>query len=158
MPNQFFVAFCVVLSGFLMGASPSDLIVAKQAIARCSIATSRLSALGLTAQSGNEDGDSHLTLQNGLEAFVICFQNYATLQLPWHGSDDHQAAAAASAFLGAPAATPQVIADKAEDCFASLKTQNTSMNSVDFNDVELQCGPGPYMQADGFIVVHQGYH
>jgi hypothetical protein len=159
MPTWFIIALSVVLSGFLANTARADENAGKQAVARCSISTSRLAAF---AQSDEGDGDTRVTLQNGLEVFVACLNSYPTLQLPWNGSDhDKTAAAAASAFVGAGAVTPQVIDEKAKECLASLKTQNTSMIAVDFDNVELQCGTGRYMQADGFIVVHEvheGYY
>jgi hypothetical protein len=159
MPTRYSIALCIVLSGFLTGTAGADENVGQQAVARCAISTSRLAVLGLASHSDQGDGDTSLTFQDGLEAFVGCLDSYPTLQLPWNGSDhDHAAAAAASAFLGAPAVTPQVIGEKANECLASLKTQNASMIAVDFNNVELQCGTGRYIQGDGFIVVHPGYH
>jgi hypothetical protein len=49
--------------------------------------------------------------------------------------------------------TPQVIIDKAKECFSALKSER-GMMAVDFDQVELRCGAGPDIQWGRIVVVH----
>ena len=53
-------------------AACADQINREYAVVRCSIATARVAALGVTAQSDDGDGDANLTLKGGLKASVAC--------------------------------------------------------------------------------------
>ena len=148
-------ALCLIIH-----AACADQINREYAIVRCSIATARIAALGVTAQSDDGDGDTNLTLRDGLQASVACTDAYPSLLVPWLINPD-QSAVAASAFLAVPAVTPQIVADKARECFTSLKKQMparrwppTSATAVDFRDIELQCSLDSGVQGGEALVVH----
>jgi hypothetical protein len=143
-----------------MRAAYADEIDREHAVVRCSIATTRVAALGVTAQSDDGDGDTTLTLRSGLKASVACSLAYPSLLVPWRFNPD-QSAVVASAFLAVPAVTPQIISDKAGECFTSLKKQMparrwppTSATAVDFHDIELQCSLDSDVQGGETLVVH----
>jgi hypothetical protein len=148
-------ALCVTIH-----AACADQINREYAVVRCSIATARVVALGVTAQSDDGDGDTNLTLRGGLKASVACTDAYPSLLVPWLINPD-QSAVAASAFLAVPAVTPQIILDKAGKCFTSLKKQMparrwppTTATAVSFDDIELQCGLDSGVQGGEALVVH----
>lgn len=143
-----------------MHAACADEINREYAVVQCSIATARVAALGVTAQSDDGDGGANLTLRSGLKASVVCRYDYPSLLVPWQVNPD-QSAVAASAFLAVPAVTPKMIADKARECFTSLKKQMparrwppTSATAVDFHDIELQCSLDSDGQGGETLVVH----
>jgi hypothetical protein len=148
-------ALCLIIH-----AACADQINREYAIVRCSIATARIAALGVTAQSDDGDGDANLTLRGGLKASVACTDAYPSLLVPWLINPD-QSAVAASAFLAVPAVTPQIVADKARECFSALKKHMparrwppTSATAVDFRNIELQCSLDSGVQGGEALVVH----
>lgn len=143
-----------------MHAACADEINREYAVVQCSIATARVAALGVTAQSDDGNGGANLTLRSGLKASVACMNDNPSLQVSWLVNPD-QSAVAASAFLAVPAVTPQMIADKAKACFTSLKTQMparrwppTSATAVNFDDIELECSLDSDVQGGEALVVH----
>jgi hypothetical protein len=85
---------------------------------------------------------------------------YPSLLVPWLINPD-QSAVAASAFLAVPAVTPQIIVDKAGECFTSLKKQMperrwppTTATAVYFDDIELQCSLDSGVQGGEALAVH----
>jgi hypothetical protein len=74
------------------------------------------------------------------------------LSVKWDNGDIEKTAETVSAFLGVPSATPQVIIDKAKECFSALKGEPGIM-TVDFERVELRCGVGPDIQWGRVVVV-----
>jgi hypothetical protein len=154
------VAIAIAALCLTMHAGRADEINREHAVVRCSIATARVAALGVMAQSDDDNGDANLTLSGGLKASVACTDDYPSLLIPWLFNPG-QSAVAASAFLAVPAVTPQIIADKARECFASLKTQMparrwppVSATAVDFHDIELQCSLNSDVQGGEALVVH----
>jgi hypothetical protein len=153
-------ALAIAALCLITDATCADQINREYAVVRCSIATARIAALGVTVQSDDGDGDANLTLRDGLQASVACTDAYPRLLVPWLINPD-QSAVAASAFLAVPAVTPQIVADKARECFTSLKKQMparrwppTSAIAVDFRDVELQCSLDSGVQGGEALVVH----
>jgi hypothetical protein len=153
-------ALAIAALCLITDATCADQINREYAVVRCSIATARIAALGVTAQSDDGDGDANLTLRDGLQASVACTDAYPRLLVPWLINPD-QSAVAASAFLAVPAVTPQIVADKARECFTSLKKQMparrwppTSAIAVDFRDVELQCSLDSGVQGGEALAVH----
>lgn len=153
-------AMAVAALCLTMHAACADEINREHAVVRCSIATARVAALGVTAQSDDGDGDVKLTLRSGLKASVACSDVYPGLLIPWRFNPD-ESAVVASAFLAMPAVTPQIIADKAGECFTSLQKQMparrwppTSATTVDFRDIELQCSLDSDVQGGEALVVH----
>ena len=69
------------------------------------------------------------------------------------GGDNEKAAETASAFLDVPSVTPQVIIDKAKECFSVLNNEQ-GMIAVDFDQVELRCGVGPDIKRGRIVVGH----
>jgi hypothetical protein len=154
------VAITIAALCLTMHAACADEINRELAVVRCSIATARIAALGVTAQSDDGDGDTNLTLRSGLKASVACMDAYPSLLVPWLFNPE-QSAVVASAFLAEPAVTPQVIADKAGECFTSLKKQMparrwppTSVTAINFNDIDLQCSLVGDVQGGETLVVH----
>jgi len=88
-----------------------------------------------------------------LELFVACESNYPLLSVKWGDGDIEKAAETASAFLDVPSVTPQVIIDKAEECFHALGSER-GMTAVEFDQVELRCGVGPDIHWGRVVVVH----
>ena len=118
----------------------TDRETAAVALARCSVGSSvgRPLALMETAKS--------------IELFVSCESSYPLLSVKRDNGDIEKAAETVSAFLGVPSATPQVIIDKAKECFSALKGERAMM-TVDFERVELRCGVGPDIQWGRVVVV-----
>jgi hypothetical protein len=86
------------------------------------------------------------------ELFVSCESSYPLLSVKWDAGDIERAAETASAFLEVPTVTPQVIIEKAKECFSALKGER-GMMTVDFKQVELRCGVGPDIQRGRVVVV-----
>ena len=87
-----------------------------------------------------------------IELFVACESNYPLLSVKWDNGDIEKAAETASAFLEVPSVTPQVIIDKAKECFSSLKSER-GMMTVEFERVEPRRGVGPDIQWGRVVVV-----
>jgi hypothetical protein len=154
-------AIAIATLCLIMRAAYADEIDREHAVVRCSIATARVAALGVMAQSDDGDGDTNLTLRSGLKASVACADAYPSLLVPWRFNPD-QSAVLASAFLAVPAVTPQIIADKAGECFTLLKKQmparrwppTSATAAVDFHGIELQCSLDSDVQGGEVLVVH----
>jgi len=63
---------------------------------------------------------ANIKTAEAIELFVACGSNYPLLSIKWDDGDIEKAAVA-SAFLEVPSVTPQVIIDKAKECFSALK-------------------------------------
>jgi hypothetical protein len=94
---------------------------------------------------------TNIKTAEAIELFVACASNYPLLSVKWDDGDIEKAAVA-SAFLEVPSVTPQVIIDKAKECFSALKSER-GMMAVDFEQVELRCGVGPDIQWGRVVVV-----
>ena len=97
--------------------------------------------------------EPNIKTAEAIELFVSCESNYPLLSVKWDNGDIEKAAETASAFLGVPSVTPQVIIDKAKECFSALKGER-GMMTVDFEQAELRCGVGPDVQWGRVVVVH----
>jgi hypothetical protein len=101
----------------------------------------------------DSEGEANKTAET-LELFAACESSYPLLSVRWGDGDIERAAAeTASAFLDVPSVTPQVIIDKAKECFRALRSER-GMMAVDFDHVELRCGVGPDIQWGRIVVVH----
>ena len=116
-----------------------------------------LTLLGLDVVASTVDdseGEANVKTAETLELFAACESNYPLLSVRWGDGDIERAAAeTASAFLDVPSVTPQVIIDKAKECFRALRSER-GMMAVDFDHVELRCGVGPDIQWGRIVVVH----
>ena len=101
-----------------------------------------------------DDGkrEANVKTAEAIELFVACESNYPLLSIKWDNGDIEKGADTASAFLEVPSVTPQVIIDKAKECFSALKSER-GMMTVDFERVELRCGVGPDIQWGRVVVV-----
>ena len=64
-----------------------------------------------------------------------------------------EASFTASAFLNVPSITPQVIIDRAAECFSALKNEY-GMTIVHFDSVQLRCGIGPDINWGHIVIGH----
>lgn len=103
--------------------------------------------------SASDDSDGHANGETTPELFVTCETNFPLLSLRWGDGDNEKAAETASAFLDVPSVTPQVIIDKAKECFSALNNEQ-GMIAVDFDQVELRCGVGPDIKLGRIVVGH----
>ena len=101
----------------------------------------------------DSDGEANIKTVETLELFAACESSYPLLSVRWGDGNIERAAETASAFLDVPSVTPQVIIDKAKECFSALKSER-GMMAVDFDHVELRCGVGPDIQWGRVVVVH----
>jgi hypothetical protein len=101
----------------------------------------------------DSEGGANIKTAETLELFAACESSYPLLSVRWGDGDIERAAETASAFLDVPSVTPQVILDKAKECFSALKSER-GMMAVDFDQVELRCGAGPDIQWGRIVVVH----
>ena len=101
------------------------------------------------------EGDGPSNIKNGevIELFVTCETSFPLLSLRWDDRDNAKAAETASNFLNVPAITPQVIIDKAAECFLTLKSER-GMTIVHFDNVQLRCGIGPDINWGHIVVGH----
>jgi len=95
--------------------------------------------------------EPNIKTAEAIELFVSCENSYPLLSVKWDNGDIEKTAETVSAFLGVPSATPQVIIDKAKECFSALKGERAMM-TVDFERVELRCGVGPDIQWGRVVV------
>ena len=118
-----------------------------------------LTLLGLLGSSviasAANDGERKTGVKTAetLELFAACESSYPLLSVRWGDGNIERAAETASAFLDVPSVTPQVIIDKAKECFSALKSER-GMMAVDFDHVELRCGVGPDIKWGRIVVVH----
>src|SRR6516165_1333221 len=115
--------------------------------------------LGLLGSLGGDaiaspfnEGDGRSNIKNikteeAIELFVTCASSFPLLSLRWDDRDNAKAAETASTFLNVPSVTPQVIIDKAAECFSTLKSKR-GMTIVHFDNVQLRCGIGRISTGD----------
>ena len=102
----------------------------------------------------DSEGEANIKTAETPELFAACESSYPLLSVRWgDGNIERAAAETASAFLDVPSVTPQVIIDKAKECFRALRSER-GMMAVDFDHVELRCGVGPDIKWGRIIVVH----
>ena len=99
----------------------------------------------VVASAMDDNKRANIKTAEAIELFVSCESNYPLLSVKWDNGDIEKAAETASAFLGFPSVTAQVIIDKAKEYFSALKGERGIM-TVDFERVELRCGVGPDIQ------------
>jgi hypothetical protein len=99
------------------------------------------------------DGRSNIKTEEAIELFVTCEASFPLLSLRWDDRDNAKAAKTASTFLNVPSITPQVIIDRAAECFSTLKSER-AMTIVYFDDVQLWCGIGPDISWGHIVVGH----
>jgi hypothetical protein len=120
-----------------------------------------LSLLGLLSSdaiaSEFTTGDKELDIktEEPIELFVACEASSPLLSLKWDGDDgdNSKAAETASIFLSAPSVTPQLIIDKAKECFSTLKDER-GMTIVYFDNMQLRCGIGPDINWGRIVIGH----
>ena len=96
---------------------------------------------------------SNIKTEEAIELFVTCEARFPFLSLRWDGRDNAKAAETASTFLNVPSVTPQVIIDRAAECFSTLKSER-GMTIVHFDNVQLRCGIGPDINWGHIVVGH----
>jgi hypothetical protein len=96
--------------------------------------------------------EPNIKTAEAIELFVSCESSYPLLSVKWENGGIEKAAETASAFLEVPSVTPQVIINKAKECFSALKSEREMM-TVNFEGVELRCGVGPDIQWGRVVVV-----
>jgi hypothetical protein len=99
----------------------------------------------------SDDSNGDVNPETTLEVFVACENSFPLWSLRWGDGDNEKAAEIASSFLDIPSVTPQVIIDKATECFSALKNER-GMIVVDFHQVELRCGVGPDIKRGRIVV------
>ncbi len=99
------------------------------------------------------DGPSNIKSEEAIELFVTCEASFPLLSLRWDDRDNAKTAQVASTFLNVPSITPQVILDRAAECFSTLKTE-LGMTIVHFDNVQLRCGIGPDITWGHIVVGH----
>jgi hypothetical protein len=67
--------------------------------------------------------EPNIKTAEAIELFVSCESNYPLLSVKWDNSDNEKAAETASAFLDVPSVTPQMIIDKAKECFSAVSEE-----------------------------------
>ena len=112
-----------------------------------------LSANAIASPFSEGDGPSNIKTVEAIELFVTCETSFPLLSLRWDDRDNAKAAETASNFLNVPAITPQVIIDKAAECFLTLKSER-GMTIVHFDNVQLRCGIGPDINWGHIVVGH----
>ena len=111
--------------------------------------------IGNAIASPLNEGDerSNIKTEEAIELFVTCETSFPLLSLRWNDRDNAKAAETASAFLNVPSITPQVIIDRAAECFSTLKSER-GMSIVHFDNVQLRCGIGPDINWGHIVVGH----
>jgi hypothetical protein len=99
------------------------------------------------------DERSDIKTEEAIELFVTCETGFPLMLLRWDDRDNVKAAATASTFFNEPAVTPQVIIERAAECFSALKNER-GMSIVHFNNVQLRCGIGPDIDWRHIVVGH----
>ena len=72
--------------------------------------------------------EPNIKTAEAIELFVSCENSYPLLSVKWDNGDIEKTAETVSAFLAVPSATPQVIIDKAKQCFSALKGERAGQN------------------------------
>ena len=112
-----------------------------------------LSGEAIASPFNEGDGRSNIKTQEAIELFVTCEASFPLLLLRWDDRDNTKAAKTASTFLNVPSITPQVIIDRAAECFSTLKSER-GMAIVLFDNVQLRCGIGPDINWGHIVVGH----
>jgi hypothetical protein len=107
----------------------------------------------VASPSNESDGRSNIKTEELIELFVTCESSFPLLSLRWDDRDKAKAAETASTFLNVSSITPQVIIDRAAECFSTLKNER-GMSVVHFNNVQLRCGIGPDINWGHIVVGH----
>jgi hypothetical protein len=110
---------------------------------------------GYAIASPFNEGDERSDIKPGdaIELFVTCEASFPLLSLRWDDRDNAKAAETASTFLNVPSVTPQVIIDRAAECFSTLKSER-GMTIVHFDNVQLRCGIGSDIKWGHIVVGH----
>jgi hypothetical protein len=112
-----------------------------------------LSGHAIASPLNEGDGRSNIKTEEAMELFITCEASFPLLSLRWDDRDNAKAAATASTFLNVPSITPQVIIDKASECFSTLKREH-GMTIVHFDNVQLRRGVGPDINWGHIVVGH----
>ena len=112
-----------------------------------------LSGDAIASQFNGGGGRSNIKTEEAIELFVTCEASFPLLSLRWDDRDNAKAAETASTFLNVPSITPQVIIDRAAECFSTLKSE-PGMTVVHFDNVQLRCGIGPDINWGHIVVGH----
>ena len=80
-----------------------------------------LSGCAIASPFNEGDERSNIKPEDAIELLVTCEASFPLLSLRWDDRDNAKAAEIASAFLNVPSITPQVIIDRAAECFSALK-------------------------------------
>jgi hypothetical protein len=110
-------------------------------------------AIASPFNDGEGDGPSDIKKEEAIELFVTCETSFPLLSLRWDDRDNAKAAETASNFLNVPSITPQVIIDKAAECFLTLRSER-GMTIVHFDNVQLRCGIGPDINWGHIVIGH----
>jgi hypothetical protein len=90
-------------------------------------------AIALPLNEGDER--SNIKTEEAIELFVTCETSFPLLSVRWNDRDNAKAAKTVSTFLNVPSITPQVIIDRAAECFSTLKSER-GMSIVHFDNVQ----------------------
>ena len=112
-----------------------------------------LSGYAIASPFNEGGGRSNVKTEEAIELFVTCETSFPLLSLRWNDRDNAKAAETASTFLNVPSITPQVIIDRAAECFSTLKSER-GMSIVHFDNVQLRCGIGPDINWGHIVVGH----
>jgi hypothetical protein len=112
-----------------------------------------LSGYAIASPFNEGDGRSNIKTEDAIELFISCEVSFPFLSLRWDVRDNAKAAETASIFLNVPSVTPQVIIDKASECFSTLKNER-GMIIIHFDNVQLRCGVGPDLNWGHIVVGH----
>ena len=80
-----------------------------------------LSGNAIASPFNEGDGRLNIKTEEAIELFVTCETSFPLLSLRWDDHDNAKAAETASTFLNVPSITPQVIIERAAECFSTLK-------------------------------------
>jgi hypothetical protein len=112
-----------------------------------------LSGCAIASPFNEGDERSNIKPEDAIELLVTCEASFPSLSLRWDDRDNAKAAETASAFLNVPSITPQVIIDRAAECFSALKNEH-GMTIVHFDGVQLRCGIGPDINWGHIVIGH----
>ena len=112
-----------------------------------------LSGYAIASPFKEPDKRSDLKAEETTEIFVTCETTFPLLSIRWSDRDNVKAAETASTFLNVPSITPQVIMDRAAECFSTLKSER-GMTIVHFDNAQLRCGIGPDINWGHIVVGH----
>jgi hypothetical protein len=104
-------------------------------------------------EGDGRSNNKNIKTEEAIELFVTCESSFPLLSLRWDDRDNAKGAETASTFLNVPSVTPQVIIDKAAECFSTLKNER-GMTILHFDNVQLRCGIGPDINWGHIVVGH----